>query len=94
MKNLTFNIDYTYCPKGHGTWTHIPSSTLYSDIFFCEDCDCFYQPSVRAIKRGTINKNYNSDREGDLIKMAKFINWKKQLTMIDMNKLPITPKGK
>lgn len=86
MKNLTFQIDYEYCPKGHGDWIFIPSSTLYPDIFWCEKCDCFYEPSVRTVKRGTINKNFNSDREKDLIDRAKFLNWKNKLQPKDMPK--------
>jgi len=84
MRNLNFQIDYTYCPKGHGDWIFIPSSTLYPDIFWCKQCDCFYEPSVRAVKRGMINKNFYSDRELDLIKHAEFIEWKKGLNYKDM----------
>lgn len=84
MKTHTFSLDYTYCPKGHTDWVYIKSSTLYSDIFWCEKCDCFYEPSVRKIARGVINKNYSSDREGDLIKRAKFTAWKETLTYNDM----------
>jgi hypothetical protein len=84
MKTITFQIDYTYCPEGHGDWVFIPSSTMYSDIFYCPKCDCFYQPSVKKIKRGEINKDYNSDREKDLIEYAEFIKWKNGLSKKDM----------
>ncbi len=84
MKNLTFQIDYTYCPKGHGDWIFIPSSILYPDIFYCESCDCFYEPSVKKLERGKINKEFSSDREADLIKRAKFLKWKSNLQLSDM----------
>ena len=83
MKKLTFEIDYSYCPKGH-SWLFIPTSTLFADLFWCRECDCFYEPSVRVVKYGVINKNFNSDREKDLIKRAKFLEWKKTLNYKDM----------
>ncbi len=86
MRNLTFDIDYTYCPKGHGDWIHVPTSISYPDIFWCEQCNLFYTPTVKAIKAEDINKNFNSDRAGDLIKMAEFIKWKKGLSYKDMPK--------
>jgi len=82
-RTITFDIDYSYCPKGHD-WIHIGSSTLYCDVFWCEQCDCFYEPTVKAIPRGDINKSFNSDREQDLIDYAKFLAWKSKLTMKDM----------
>ena len=83
MKKLTLDIDYTYCPKGHGDWVYIPSSTLYSDLWWCKDCDCFYQPSVKRIEKGVINKNFNSDREKDLRNYADFLQWKQRLSIKD-----------
>jgi len=84
MKESEFSIDWTYCPKGHGDWIFIPSSTLYSDIFWCEKCDCFYYPSVKKIGKEELNKNYNSDRADDLIKRANFLKWKNSLSYKDM----------
>ena len=84
MKDITFQIDYTFCPKGHSDWVFIPSSTLYPAIFWCEKCDCFYEPSIKQVKRGTINDDFVSDRESDLIKRAKFIKWKSKLQPKDM----------
>lgn len=86
MKTITFNIDYQFCPEGHGDWIFIPSSTLHSDIWWCKECDCFYEPSVKKIKYGVINKNYNSDREDDLKKRAIFLKWKNGLSYKDMPK--------
>jgi len=83
MTRITFDVDYSYCPKGHA-WIHIGSSTLYWDVFWCEKCDCFYEPIVKAVPRGTINESFSSDRESDLIEYAKFLAWKSKLTMKDM----------
>lgn len=83
-RKLQFDIDYTYCPKGHGDWTFIPTSTLYSDLFWCEKCNYFYEPSIKMIKKGDINKHFNSDRENDLKIRAKFLKWKSGLSYIDM----------
>jgi len=84
MKRYTFDIDYTFCPKGHGGWTLIESSILYADVFWCPDCDCFYQPTVKAVPRGEINKSFNTDREQDLVDLAEFLAWKSKLTRKDM----------
>ena len=84
MRNLTFQIDYEYCPEGHLDWIFIPSSILYPDVFYCEKCNCFYEPSVRKVKIGQINKDFSSDREADLIKRAKFLKWKNNLQLVDM----------
>ena len=82
-RNLTFQIDYSNCPKGHD-WTWIRSSTLYPDVFWCEKCDAFYEPTVKKLERGKINKEYSSDREADLIKLAIFLKWKNNLQPKDM----------
>lgn len=84
MINHRFSIDYTCCPKGH-RWIFIPSSTLYSDTWYCEDCECLYEPSVRKIKKGNINKNFHTDREADILKRGKFLKWKDKLTYKDMD---------
>ena len=83
-RNYAFQIDYEYCPKGHEDWVYIPSSTLYPDVFWCEKCDCFYEPTVEKLVRGKINKNFNSDREQDLIDCARFLRWKERLQPKDM----------
>lgn len=90
MKRYSFEIDYTFCPEGHGSWTFIGSSILYSDIFYCTDCDCFYVPSLRKIVRGEINKDYTSDREADLIRLANFKRWKSKLTIEDYDRQSTT----
>ncbi len=84
MRQLTFDMDYTYCPKGHGDWIHMPSSTLYPDVFWCDKCDCFYEPSVRPLKKGKIDEDYTVGREDQLKKMAKFISWREGLSFKDM----------
>lgn len=81
---LTFQIDYTFCPKGHGEWVFVPSSTLYPDIFWCPACDCFYEPELRPVKRGKINEDFSSDREGAIIERARFLQWKSKLQPKDM----------
>ncbi len=86
MRNVQFQIDYSYCPKGHGDWVFIPSSILYPDIFWCKQCDCFYEPNVRAVKRGKVNESFNSDREKELIERANFIEWRSKLQIKDMPK--------
>ena len=84
MKNITFNVDYTYCPKGHGDWIFVGSTTLYSNIFWCEKCNCFYEPSVRKVTAEDINKNFNSDRAKEIVKRAEFLKWKSGLSYKDM----------
>lgn len=86
MKQLTFSMDYTYCPKGHGDWIFIPASTLFYDVWFCEKCDCFYEPTVTKIKKGAINKNFHSDREKQLFDRAMFLKWKNALSYEDFIK--------
>lgn len=85
MKTISFNIDYSYCPKGH-SWIFISQSTLYSDIFWCEDCDLFYYPSVKPLTQAKLNENFSSDRAYDIIKLAKFKKWKDTLSLKDMPK--------
>ena len=87
MKQTTFNIDYTFCPKGHA-WIFIPSSTLYSDLFWCSKCDCFYEPRIGVVKKESIKKQFVSDRVNDLINRAKFLDWKSKLEYNDMPPLP------
>lgn len=82
---ITFNTDFSYCPKGH-EWRFIPSSTLYGDIFWCEQCDCFYYPSVKKLTKENLNKEFYSDRAEDLIKRAKFLQWKDSLNYKDWEK--------
>jgi len=84
MKQVTFQIDYTYCPKGHGDWIFIPSSTLCYDVFWCEKCDCFYEPIVKEMKKGKIKEQFNETREDDLKKRARFLAWKEKLQYKDM----------
>lgn len=79
---LTFRIDYEFCPKGH-KWVFL-SGCQHSDCWWCEECNCFYEPSVRKLKLGVINKNYYCDREAELIQTAKFKQWKEKLTIKDM----------
>lgn len=83
MKQITFSVDFSYCPKGH-SWTFVPPSTLYSDIFWCEDCNLFYYPSVKPITKEKLNLNFSSDRASDIIKLAKFKKWKDTLSIKDM----------
>lgn len=83
MKKIAFDLDYQFCPKGH-LWTFVPVSTLYSDIFWCEKCDCFYEPSVRKITKEILNKNFSSDRASEIISLAKFYNWRSSLSKKDM----------
>lgn len=83
MRTITFQIDYEYCPQGH-TWTFIPSSTLYPDVFWCEECKCFYNPTVEKVVAAKLNERFSSDRAGDLIKYARFLRWKAGLSMGDM----------
>ncbi len=85
MREIKFSIDYTYCPKGHGDWIFIPSSILYSDVFWCEECGFFYEPSVKKLLSSDINKEYNSDRADELVKRADFIKWKNSLKQSDMD---------
>lgn len=85
MRNLTFQIDYTYCPKGHADWIFVPSSTLYSDVFWCEKCDYFYVPTVKKVSYIEINKDYNSDRAKEVKQYAEFLKWRKGLTRKDMD---------
>lgn len=80
----TYTWDDRYCPKGHGDWVFIPASTLYSDIYWCELCDCFYYPRVQAQSYESLNKNYSSDRAKALIDRAKFLKWKSKLQQKDM----------
>jgi len=85
MREIKFDVDYTFCPKGH-SWTFIPASTMYSAIFWCKECDCFYTPVVESLTKEKLNEQFSSDRALDLIKFAEFIRWKKGLNRKDMEK--------
>lgn len=87
MRDITFQIDYTFCPKGHGDWVFVPSSTLYADVFWCEKCDCFYSPTVEKMTKEKLNKEFYSDRAADIIERAKFLKWKDGLNYSDMKNL-------
>lgn len=76
--------DDRHCPKGHGNWVFIPASILYSDLYWCEDCECFYEPIVKKLPYDVLNEQYSSDRAADLVKRARFLMWKDSLTMKDM----------
>lgn len=82
MKTIQFEIDYSFCPEGH-RWVYLSANLLYPDVFYCEKCNCFYEPTVRKVERGAINKDFSSDRERDLIARAKFLDWKNNLTFKD-----------
>lgn len=76
--------DDTYCPKGHGSWTFLPASILYSDIYWCPDCDLFYQPTVKSMTPERLNKEFASDHATQLKQRARFIKWKDNLSYKDM----------
>ena len=93
MKQVQFNVDYSFCPKDH-PWIFVPSSTLYSDVFYCENCDCFYFPSVEKLTKEKLNREFSSDRANDIIKQAKFIQWKNSLRYSDMKEIKdLTPSS-
>jgi len=87
MREIKFNVDYTFCPKGHGDWVFVPSSTLYADVFWCEKCDCFYFPTVEKMTKEKLNKEFYSDRAQEIIDRAKFLKWKESLEYSDMENL-------
>lgn len=85
MRKLTFEIDYSFCPQGHD-WTFLPASTMYSDIFWCADCGCFYYPSVKKLTPDQLNKDFRSDRAAELVRYAEFRKWRDGLSIKDMPK--------
>ncbi len=62
----------------------VPASGLYSDIYWCEKCDCFYFPKVQSQSYEQLNKQFSSDRAAELIKRAEFLRWKDNLNYADM----------
>lgn len=76
--------DDTYCPAGHGDWVFISATTLYSDLYWCPTCDCFYQPTVKKITYEELNKDFSSDRAADLVERGRFLKWKDGLSYKDM----------
>lgn len=82
----TLQWDDEYCPNGH-KWIFIPSSTLYSDLYLCKECDCFYQPTVKRLAKERIAQQYTSDRVGQLIERAEFLEWKNNLKYKDWKEL-------
>ena len=84
MKNITFQIDYEFCPKGH-KWIFLPSSLLCYDLFYCEPCGTFYEPTVKPKSFEAINKEFSADQSDELIQNAKFRQWKNNLTYKDFN---------
>lgn len=84
----TYSWDDTYCPKGHGSWVFVPASTLYPDIYWCDKCDCFYNPICVEMSYDELNEDFSSDRASDLIQWAKFLKWRDSLSPKDMPDAP------
>jgi hypothetical protein len=80
----TYTWDDTYCPEGHGAWVFIPAATLYSDIYWCRVCDCFYQPTVKRVTYDKLNREFSSDRAEALRQRGAFLAWKANLSPKDM----------
>lgn len=82
---ITFSVDFDFCVCGN-RWTFISASGLYSDLFYCKHCGCFYFPTVKKLTFKELNKEFYSDRAKELVKRAEFIEWKKTLKYKDMDK--------
>ena len=89
----TFNIDYTNCPKGHN-WIFIPDSILCYEVWWCEDCQCFYEPTVRKLNQKKIDEQFGKGRSEQLKQRANFIKWKSNLKMADFINSPKTKEIK
>jgi hypothetical protein len=58
---VTYQIDDRFCPKGH-KWIRHNASLLFSDCYYCKDCDKIFIPTVKELTKEWFEKNYNSRR--------------------------------
>ena len=86
--SVTYQIRDDYCPEGHGSWLFVPSSTLYSDYYWCKECNLFYVPTVKAKTAEEVNKEFfGTNRAQELKEYAEFLAARKRVTKEQLKQL-------
>lgn len=86
MKTVTYNIGYTYCPNDH-LLIFVPSSTLYSDCYYCKNCNKIYAPVLEEKTKAYFKEEYVTDRFNEIRNYALFLEGKEKVNRNDLIKL-------
>jgi hypothetical protein len=86
--SVTYEIDDRYCPSGH-KWTRLKANLVFSDCYFCFNCDKVYQPTVQEVTKEWFKENYNTDRFNDIKQMARVKEAFKKVTHEDLIKMKL-----
>lgn len=74
------------CPKDHFL-VEVFNTTMFSDCYYCKNCDKIYQDELKEIPKSFFAQNYNSDRFGEIKKFAEIKQAKRKVTQDDLIKL-------
>lgn len=83
---VTYQINDDYCPKGH-KWTFVGATTLFSDCYYCKECDKIYQPTVKEVTKEWFKKNFHTDRYNDIKYYASVLDAREKVKNEDLIKL-------
>lgn len=75
-----------YCPQGH-RWIFVSNTMLYSDFYYCPECDKIYEPTVRELTKKEVNEQFSSDRYAKMKDYANILKAKDLVTPDDLRKL-------
>ena len=75
-----------YCVCGH-VWVKVFNTMLYSDCYYCPNCDKVFAVTVREVTREEFEETYVSDRFEQIKKHALFKQAKRKITPDDLKKL-------
>ncbi|MCP3925022.1 MAG: hypothetical protein GY714_20790 [Desulfobacterales bacterium] len=81
-----------YCPKGHDM-TEVMKSTLYPKYFYCHHCKEIYVTALTKIVKDVMDREYCTDRYGELVRLAEIIKAKKRVKVKDLVKLGYLDKS-
>lgn len=77
---------FKFCPKGHG-WTYNENTELYQPHYVCLECNKIYRETVKEVTKDFFDKEFNSDRFGEIIMFTKIKEAKKKVNKDDLIKL-------
>ena len=77
---------WKFCPEGH-KWEAVSNTGLYSDYYYCPECNEIYIPTVEKITKEEVNKQFSSDRYSAMIEYANVLKATDLVTPDDLRKL-------
>ncbi len=84
--SVTYDIDDKFCPDGH-KWIRVGSTLLYSDCYYCKQCDKIYEPSVKEVPKAYFKKTFSTDRFNGIKKLALMLEARDKVDVEDLVKL-------